>query len=204
MTLKIKKHHNFTYILSRLRYYFYENFSHKNYPWLTQKANKWLSKNLNKSMIGLEFGSGKSTLWLANKTKFVHSIETNKDWYVKIKNQQKLYNNSNIKIYFCEQILSDYLNIIDSFEDTYFDYILIDGKFRDYSALKSIEKLKPNGFLIIDNINRYIPSSSKSPSSIRDLSQTSDKWIEFINNTKNYNKYIFTNNVTDTGIFEKK
>ena len=81
---------------------------------------------------------------------------------------------------------------------------MIDGKFRDYSALKSIEKLKPNGFLIIDNINRYIPSSSKSPSSIRDLSQTSDKWIEFINNTKNYNKYIFTNNVTDTGIFEKK
>ena len=32
---------------------------HKDYPWLTQKANKWLSKNLNKSMVGLNLVQAK-------------------------------------------------------------------------------------------------------------------------------------------------
>lgn len=203
MIFKIKKHHNPTYILSKLKYLIYEKITHKDYPWLTQKANKWLSKNLNKSMVGLEFGSGRSTLWFANNSKYIHSIETNKVWYDKIINTQEYLSKNNLKIYFCEEILENYLKLLDSFESRKFDYILVDGKFRDHTALRSIKILKNKGFLIIDNINRYIPSFSKSPTSIRHLSETTKEWKEFINQTKNFKKYVFTNNITDTGIFIK-
>ena len=140
-------------------------------------------------------------LWFANNSKYIHSIETNKVWYDKIISEYLSKNN--LKIYFCEEILENYLKLLDSFESRKFDYILVDGKFRDHTALRSIKILKNKGFLIIDNINRYIPSFSKSPTSIRHLSETTKEWKEFINQTKNFKKYVFTNNITDTGIFIK-
>ena len=42
------------------------------------------------------------------------------------------------------------------------DFILIDGKIRDFSTLESIPKIKSGGMLIIDNFQRYLPSKSIS------------------------------------------
>ena len=43
----------------------------------------------------------------------------------------------------------------------------MDGDFRDHAALMAIPKVKSNGLLIVDNANWFLPSETKSPSSVR-------------------------------------
>ena len=56
-----------------------------------------------------------------------------------------------------------YLNVLSKFNDDYFDFILVDALFRDECTHLAIKKLKPGGFLILDNVNRYLPFDTISP-----------------------------------------
>ena len=37
------------------------------------------------------------------------------------------------------------------------DFVLVDGTFRDYCALKALKVVRPGGMLIIDNAHRFLP-----------------------------------------------
>ena len=59
--------------------------------------------------------------------------------------------------------------------------------------------------MIIDNINRYIPIiDTYSPNSINDISLIEDNWANFLNLMKDEKPIIFSNNITDTGIYLSK
>ena len=190
------------YIFSRVKYYVYCNFSHKNFPWLTQDANKWLNNNLNENFLGLEFGSGRSTLWLSGKIKHLISVEHNSSWYLKVKKMLEIQNIDNVNLVKKDKTLNDYLDIFDSIEDDSLDFVLIDGIHRSDCAIKSIKKLKNEGILVIDNINRYVPIiDTNSPNSIKDTSLIDQNWLTFLNLVKNQKSMIFSNNITDTGIY---
>ena len=50
-------------------------------PWLTSNAVSFLSCYICSSDVGLEWGSGRSTIWFAKKVKQLTSIETNEVWF---------------------------------------------------------------------------------------------------------------------------
>ncbi len=54
------------------------------HPWLTKEASFILVSLLKETDIGLEGGSGRSTLWFARRVKKLTSVEHNKNWYNKI------------------------------------------------------------------------------------------------------------------------
>src|SRR6202007_3269075 len=54
-------------------------------PWLTQSANRVLESLLRESDVGLEFGSGRSTRWLAGRIANLTSVEHDPSWANKVR-----------------------------------------------------------------------------------------------------------------------
>jgi hypothetical protein len=142
-------------------------------PWIPIKAKLWLDDNLRQDMILYEYGSGLSTLYFSPKVKKIISVEHDKEWY------NKTYGEIKEKIHNCEYNLIEpepkkagisspvekmyishlyqnlnfrtYVQSIDIYPDKYFDLVFIDGRARIGCIMHSIEKIKPGGFLILDN-----------------------------------------------------
>lgn len=60
---------------------------------------------------------------------------------------------------------SSYVRVIDKFASGVLDFVLVDGIHRAKCVLRAMEKIKPSGVLVIDNVNWYLPSNSKAPNS---------------------------------------
>ena len=69
---------------------------HPDHPWLTKSANSILSSYLKDSDIGLEFGSGRSTLWFAQRVSALTSVEHDPLWYSKVSEMLKGNGISNV------------------------------------------------------------------------------------------------------------
>jgi len=114
-------------------------------PWYTYPALEYIKQlDLSDKTI-FEYGSGYSTLFWATRCKKVVSIEHDEKWYELIKPQ--LPDNVDYQL----QVTQDgYVNSIHQTEDSY-DVIIDDGAFRNECALAAVQKLHPNGFIILDN-----------------------------------------------------
>jgi hypothetical protein len=140
-------------------------------PWLTYEAIRQLKGIISSHMKVFEYGSGGSTLFLAKRANEVISIEHDKDWYQKVSAQ--VLNKSNVKLILVqpdtnkneeylthygregsEYSFKDYVSIIDTYPDNYFDVILIDGRARTKCYDHAWPKLKKEGFLVFDNTER--------------------------------------------------
>ena len=130
-------------------------------PWLVQDAIFFIEEWINDDMKGFEFGSGRSTNWFTNRVSFYFSTEGDFEWYKKSIEMNK----DNIKKKKCEIVFKDagdqvkiddkkvksYSFSLSKFKDSFFDFGLVDGHFRMECIQNSINKIKPNGILIIDN-----------------------------------------------------
>ena len=205
------------YIVNRILVKFYEVL-YPTHPWLTKTANSILDTYLLDSDIGLEFGSGRSTIWFAKRVKHLISIEPDKTWHQKV--QQEIHANklNNVDYYFIPQEISktnseylssknnitSYLEVAKKLKNNSLDFVLIDGLHRDHTTLAVIEKIKPGGLLIIDNSNWDLPSQSYSPSSRSfDQGPKGEIWKEVYKIIFPWRKIWTSSGVTDTTIFFK-
>lgn len=144
-------------------------------PWLVFKAVSWLQKNLNAKMNVFEYGSGGSTIFIAKRVKKVISIEYDANWYQNVKVAVKKEKLSNCQIILCkpeivkvknssDQLFSNdfysnasyekYSKVIENYPDKCFDLIIIDGRVRLECLKNSLRKVKNNGFILFDNVER--------------------------------------------------
>jgi hypothetical protein len=148
----------------------------KDIPWLTPAAIIILDNILNEKMKGLEYGSGKSTLFNASRIKHLESVEHHATWYKNVTKWLQDRNITNVTYHLFEPGISDseeeieirnrsifdrknenyaeYINLISSFSNDYFDFILIDGRARVECCQQAIGKLKSGGIFILDNSER--------------------------------------------------
>ena len=173
---RVFKHWTPHYLVNRTFEIFYRK-KHFDYPWLTQKANLILSSCIHESDVGLEFGSGMSTLWFARRVSHLTSVEHDRRWYQKIKNIIDERKITNVRYLFCKKDQLEereneakYLKVIRDFQQNSLDFSLVDGVYRDSCANAVIDKLRHGGILIIDNANWFLPCNSESPNS-RNVSQ---------------------------------
>ena len=127
-------------------------------PWLTENAVYILNSWLKPSDKGFEWGSGRSTLWLANRSASLVSIEHHEGWYNNVSSMLKNNDLYEKVEYFRIDDGEEYESKIDEY-DYPFDYILIDGRRRLQCLKKAISKVKMGGILILDNSDRYIPNN---------------------------------------------
>ena len=81
------------------------------------------------------------------------------------------------------------------------DFVLVDGRLRSACVSAAINRIKGGGLLIIDNIDRYIPTNVNTP--LRRASYSSDEWRLVHEQLKWWRCFIFDNGVWATGIWVK-
>lgn len=184
------------------------------HPWLTRTANLILSSYLRNSDYGFEWGSGQSTLWFSQRVSSLISIEHDPIWYDKILKKLNEKKIGNVKYLFYKYnsnldderkgINTEYVQAIQRFPEGKIDFVLIDGVYRSACAIVALERIRPGGILIVDNINWYLPSSSMSPNS-RSYEQgpVSQEWAEFQAAVRNWRCIWTSNGVTDTTLWLK-
>ena len=182
-----------------------------NQPWLTQTANEILNTYLKKSDIGLEFGSGRSTLWFAKRVAKLTSVEHNEIWVANVRAMLYKAGIENVDYRFLPKVAdegeasdAEYVRIIGEFDDNSLDFCLVDGVYREFCALKVVEKIRPGGVLVIDDIHRYLPSISHSPNS-RSLADGAlgPVWKEVEKLISDWRRIWTSSGVSDTAFFFK-
>jgi len=141
--------------------------SHPDAPWLGESAILLLDSYLQEDDVGWEWGSGRSTLWLARRVAHLHSIEDDRLWYQAVKNELKAARlTAKVTYQFipCEWSEMDepaehpYAGAANALPEGSLDFALVDGNIRACCMRLILGKLKPGGLLILDNANRFIPN----------------------------------------------
>lgn len=129
-----------------------ENFE----PWITFSAVKWLEAILRPDDRIFEWGSGKSTIWLATRVSSVVSVESDPEWFRKVSNwliEEKL-ENVNLKFIGKEPVMAwkPYVDEIKA-HDGKFDIIFIDGDLetRTVCAEAAVEVAGEGTVILLDN-----------------------------------------------------
>lgn len=198
------------YVLNRAKEKLYRR-QHPEAPWLAPEAIRFLETFLRPTDKGLEFGAGRSTLWFAQRVDHLVSVEHNNKWYSSINEKLLARNITNVSFHFfpkTENDLSgknsDYVRVVDSIPKATLNFILVDGVYRSQCALRSIPLLVSGGILIIDNVNKYLPSDSSAPNSRSiDDGPLDAEWDQVLKMISSWRSYWTGNGVSDTAIYFK-
>ncbi len=205
------KHWTLRYIVDRLAVMRYEH-NHPDAPWLTRSMVEILVEWLHPDDTGLEFGSGRSTVWFAKRVAHLTSVEHDPGWYSTVTERLRQAGiTDRVDYRLCEDGSTEretleYVAVAKQIAPGILDFCLVDGMARDHCALAILEKIKPGGALIIDNINWYLPRESKTPvpksRGIED-GYASEQWEKFAQAVKDWRCIWTTSGITDTALWVK-
>jgi predicted O-methyltransferase YrrM len=119
-------------------------------PWIPVTARRSIEKLLSKDCKVLEFGSGMSTVWLARRTSFVHSIEHDKQWFTSVTALLKERVLEDVVKYDLRPETAAYADL-SAYPDGFFDLCIIDGIHRDQCSEQAVAKIKSGGYIYLDN-----------------------------------------------------
>jgi hypothetical protein len=197
------------YIVDRISVVYQERVAPRN-PWLTKAACELLADWLSADDIGLEWGSGRSTLWFAERVAHLTSVEHDATWHNRVRSQlsQQGFANVDLRHYSLENQRQDevspYVCVGSEFPRGSLDFVLVDGQRRSQCVSIALEILKPGGLLILDNAEKYIPHPSRSPGSIaKQAVDVADDWRPIINCLRDWRPIWTSNGVWDTAIYCK-
>jgi hypothetical protein len=176
-----------------------------NKPWLCKDATSFIDNWLSENDTLLEWGSGRSTYYLANRVRSMTSVEHDGDWYKAVSaglTERHIQNVTLLQLNATDDAsaTTGISNICNTFRDFELDLVLVDGICRAECALNILTKIRPGGLLIIDDAHRYLSSDSTAPKACR---KETGLWIEFTRKTKTWRKLWFSDGVHDCAIFVK-
>ena len=149
-------------------------------PWINFASLKKLREILKPDFVAFEFGGGGSTLFLSKHVKQVFTVEHDPQWFGFVVEKMKSLGRTNWtgSIIVAEKAATmntdysnpdlflsaddnyrgmsfeKYVTSIDKFPDEHFDFVMVDGRSRPSCLKHSFPKIKPGGFLLLDNSER--------------------------------------------------
>ena len=205
------KHLSPRYVAARVKYGMYTKLN-PDKPWITPMATNCMGNLLCKSDVLVEFGSGRSTAWLAKHVEQVVSVEHNPEWYARVQQLLDSGGIQNVDYRLCTTENDNgapatnekYLSYFDEIDNESIDVVFVDGMFRNYCALHSVSKVKSGGLIVIDNCNWFLPSVSRAPNS-RSINEgpLDEVWNQFSEVTREWRTIWTTCGVSDTVIYFK-
>lgn len=119
-------------------------------PWMTYSAIHFLAARLTPELSVFEFGSGYSTLFFAQRTKSIVSVEYDQEWYDKLSTQIP----ANAELLFQDKdIDGDYCRTING-QHQKFDIIIVDGRDRVNCIKQALTAISDSGILVLDDSGR--------------------------------------------------
>jgi predicted O-methyltransferase YrrM len=143
--------------------------------------------------------------------KHLTSVEHNTEWHTKVSEMLAAQQIGNVA-YELRRATHDeypkaednYVTVVNEFKDSSLDFVLVDGVQRGYCSKLVIPKLRNGGLLVIDNVNWFIPSNSRSPNSLSMADGSRNGiWQEVYEELASWRRLWTTNGVSDTAIFFK-
>ena len=203
---KIICHWNFSYLKNKIAVNLYQ-WRCPDAPWLTREAANILSSWLKAEDHGIEWGTGRSTIWLAPKVGRLISIEHKKQWYEHVKQTLDSKAINNVELFYMpcadsESIRQEYVEVAARLPKQSMDFALVDGTLRDRCVEVAMELLKSGGLLVIDNAERYIPYPSYAPEAIGiDSVPPTELWKDLAKRLMSWRYFWTSNGVFDTAFF---
>lgn len=198
------------YVRARAREALYQR-AHPDAPWITPEAIHLLDSMLRPSDIGAEFGSGRSTLWLARRCAHLTSAEHNEAWHARVSSALLSAGMTHVDYQFHPRDEPDetgdrssYAQVAKLFHDESIDFALVDGAYRDHVTLFLLPKIRRGGVLVIDNVNWYLPSLTTSPASLSpSATPPTAAWRQAAVALSDWRRIWTSSGVSDTAIFVK-
>ena len=198
------------YVLARSR----EALDHKVRPadpWLTREAIGLLDRLLRPTDVAAEFGSGRSTPWIARRVAKLTSVEDNAEWFRIVTDKLKAAGRDNVDYLHRPRDVADvdgaksaYVRVLVDFAGNSLDFVLVDGIYRNHCAVRAIDAVKPGGLLVVDNVNWFLPSATHAPTSRGiDDPPVDAVWQTFAERTRAWRRIWTSSGVTDTLILFK-
>jgi hypothetical protein len=149
-------------------------------PWIPFEAANWLQLYLRRNMRVFEWGSGGSTIFLSERAGHIFSVEHDQKWHALVSKAlaERGITNCSYQLhepkplpgnfstldasqtsrfiyddYYPGTTLDEYVRAIDVHPDHTFDLVLVDGRARTECIQHAIPKIKPAGYLMLDNSN---------------------------------------------------
>jgi hypothetical protein len=159
------------------------------YPWINAGAVRFLTDRLTPDMTGFEWGGGRSTAFVAKRVSRLVSIEHKEKWRRRVAALLLREGVGNVEGRFLPPSddpgrpearpalwreighvhrmpqFAAYADAILDFPEESFDFVLIDGRARVECALNAFCRIKPGGFLMLDNSEweKYAPIFAAVP-----------------------------------------
>jgi hypothetical protein len=135
---------------------------HPDEPWISQGAIRFCDSHLKRGQTGLEWGSGRSTRWYAERLGRLLSIEFDLGWHGRVVREIEGYSNVECRFIPLDHSLDQptvrdydpvpsYVAVADEFPDGSLDFVVVDGHYRVACVQQVLPKIKPGGLLLIDN-----------------------------------------------------
>ncbi|MHC1790472.1 O-methyltransferase [Solidesulfovibrio sp.] len=145
------------------------------YPWLNARAVRFLARRLTRAMTGFEWGGGRSTAFVARRVLRLVTVEHNPKWRRRTAALLARQAIANVECRFVppgdgpgrpdarpaiwqqtghvqrRPEFAAYADAILDFPEGSFDFVLIDGRARVECALNALSRVRPGGFLLLDN-----------------------------------------------------
>lgn len=130
------------------------------FPWLPYSMVGELESRLAPGARVFEYGGGGSTLWFADRSIDVTTVEHDNEWFVALSREVNKLPNCTLILRSSENEYEDYVDSILAWPDKYFDVIIVDGRERVRCVQRAVEKVRPGGILILDDTyrDRYLPA----------------------------------------------
>jgi len=151
---------------ARLAAYKLYELRHSDEPWIAPGAVRFCIEHLDRQGIGLEWGSGRSTIWFGERLKSLISVEHDLHWHSKIKRQLEGKGYANVDYRYVPlnhdrseptvpyyENLPDYVRVAEECLDESLDFVVVDGHYRQACILAALPKIKTGGLLLVDNTN---------------------------------------------------
>lgn len=141
--------------------------AHPETPVFVANAVVLLNAWLRPTDRGFEWGSGRSTTWLAKRLAHLISVEHDPAWHARVQAglaARGLAEKVDYRLVvapgeqLAEPVGRAYAAVIEEVPDASLDFVLIDGQMRLRCIEKAIDKVKPMGLLVLDGANRYVPN----------------------------------------------
>jgi len=196
----IKPHWSLRYIAAKLKLGRYQK-AHPEEPWLTPTMVRFLDGWLKPTDVMVEFGSGRSTAWFAQRVGRLISIEHHQGWHGQVTEKLKAKGLDRLVTYtLAPDEPTAYVAAAQAgLGAARADVVLIDGNHRWACAMWALGVVKPGGLIVIDDAQRYLRSPFNTPPAFgthRELQRP--EWGEFTERTKAWRRSCTTSGVTDT------
>lgn len=130
-------------------------------PWLTPASIPFIEALLRPGMRGLEWGAGRSTIWLARQGIQLTSVEGRRAWsdeVLRLLKENDLTERVDVLTVDVERdydvdpaTIDAYATAPRTHSPSRFDFILVDGHFRSACLREVPALLAPGGILVVDN-----------------------------------------------------